>query len=350
MTTRQELRQAIKTERKETTSAWETVKELRAARDEAYAALLIAEKGTEKPAVREAFKEATKAWEDARAAWEQEKEDVTAARSRLTTFDEVKLLLPWLPGELALIYADAWADTGDKEKALATMRADPKYDTYFAGNRRKNGSLRMSEVEYLATTDAYADALRKAGVNPAVVMDQFGELIAGNVSADEFRSRVGAVYARVVLQEDEIRETYARYYNTELNTGAIVASVLDPRVDLALLNKQITAAEIGGEAALAGFDIKRRLANRLTAAGYSSETSAQLFGTAAAILPGLGAASIRQSEGFFGLQDFLRAEAFSDPAESRRIRRVLAGEASGFTEQAALAADEGGALLGLRQR
>lgn len=169
---------------------------------------------------------------------------------------EVRLLYPWLPDALVRVYANAWAETGDPDLAWAYVQADPQYDTYFPGNRREDGTLRHTEFEYWSTMEAYADVFRSVGLNPELWRDRFVTLMEGEVSPDELAAeRIEPVFERVLDSSPEIRAYYAETYGLELTDSAILASVLDPELGDKILNKQISIAEIGGEAALRGFDL-----------------------------------------------------------------------------------------------
>lgn len=260
------------------------------------------------------------------------------------------MLFPYLPQALIEAYADAWAEYGRQDVALAAMRQNAQYDQWFPGNQREDGTVRMSELEYLSLMDSYATTLRTAGVNPQVFQSQFVSLLEGDVSAEEFRSRIDTITSRVLLQEEAIREVYSTYYGIELNTGAIVASLIDPNMGKAILEQTISVAEIGGEAALAGFDISRATSLRLQQAGLGQTRAQELFQRAANMVPVFSRAGYRQGEGVFGLDQFLGAEVFGTPTALSQMRRILAGEASDFSEQALLQQSETGALTGLIAR
>ena len=272
------------------------------------------------------------------------------AEGELYYFDVAALTLPWIPRDLLGIFVDNWKEFGEQDIALAAVRQDPLYETYFPGIRRADGTLRMTELEYAATRASYENSLVDIGVNPSYFQSQFGDLIAGEVSAQEFDTRVKAMEQRILSQEAEMRETFAAYYGVDLTTEALIAAALDPNVANQILNRQITVAEIGGEAAIQNFQISRETSSSLFAAGFDTNSAQQLFRTAAELLPGLARAAQRQNEGIYGIGSFLGSEALGDTTESARLRRIVQGEQSAFTEQQLVAADESGALTGLRQR
>jgi hypothetical protein len=301
-------------------------------------------------AAEERLRRRTTRLETREATLARERSELGAAETRLDFFDNVRTLIPYMPPELALVFADAWIDTGDRELATATMQNSAQFDVYFPGIKRSDGSLRMTAIEYLGTVAGYEDVLMDVRVNPSFFASRFAGLIAGDVSVNEFRSRVNAMEERILAREDELRETYASFYGLEMTTEALLASVLDPTIGAGLVERQISIAEIGGEAALAGFAVTQGVASRLQQAGYLQQSARELFQVAGGTVPQLGRAASRQAEGSFGLNEFLESEAFADPQQRERLRRILAGEQSDFSEQAFVAADPFGRLTGLRQR
>jgi hypothetical protein len=76
--------------------------------------------------------------------------------------EEVKVLYPFLPDGLVDLFVEKYIDF-DKNinLALNAVRADANYDNYFPGNKRADGSVRLSEAEYGSVVDSYKDDLRK---------------------------------------------------------------------------------------------------------------------------------------------------------------------------------------------
>ena len=76
-------------------------------------------------------------------------------------------------------------------------------------------------------------------------------------------------------------------YGIDLTPEAIFVGALDPTVGEEIVAGKITTAQIGGEAARAGFDISLGEAERLQRAGISQAQARQLFTTAQVQLPRL---------------------------------------------------------------
>lgn len=268
---------------------------------------------------------------------------------------QVEALFPYLPNELVKIFADAWAESGDADLALAEMRQSSQYDKYFAGNRREDGSLRMSEAEYLATMDGYRRMMSDFGLNPDVFSDRFVGLIEGDVSVQELAQRLGAAYEGIVTNIPQVREFYAQTYGLELSDQAIFAGFIDPDIGQQILNRQIAVAQIGGEGLARGFDVDELtdLAGDLADAGLDQGNARQFFTTAEARLPILERLAQRHADpdDTFDLGELADAAIFGDSEQARRIRRLLDAEASLFSDQlGTVVMDDSLRLTGLQQQ
>ena len=115
---------------------------------------------------------------------------------------------------------------------------------------------------------------------------------------------------------------------------AIFVGALDPTVGEEIVAGRITTAQIGGEAARAGFEITGDFAQRLQRAGISQAQARQLFTSAQAELPRLqelqARGGVEQPEQFT-LEQFTEAAVFQSPEELEEIRQLEAEEQSRFT-------------------
>lgn len=249
--------------------------------------------------------------------------------------EQAGLLFPYLPSQLLDIFADAWADTGDVNLALATMRADPTYDTFFPGNRREDGSLRMSEAEYFSRVDAYNKAFRGWGLNPELFKGKYATLIAGDVTGATLANRIAAAHEQVLHQMPQVREVYARYAGIELSDEAILASFLDPDVADGILSRRIAVSQVGAEGEARGFTINLPFAERLHFAGVDQQRAREFFTSAEGRVPTLDELARRfaDPDPDFDIVEFAEAAVFGSASQERRVRRLLAAEASLFSDQ-----------------
>lgn len=266
---------------------------------------------------------------------------------------EARLLFPWVPDALRQVFVDAWAKYGDPNVALGTLRQDARYDQFFPGNRRADGTTALTEAEYLSTVEGYDRALRSFQLDPADFRVRYGELIQGGSSPDEFLTDLGQVQQEVFLQAPAIRAKYAEFgYSADVSDRAILASRLSPGVSAQVFEQRFRSAQIGGAAANYGFAYSSGQAERLAQAGVGQDQANQLFAQAASEIPTLNDLMARHNdpEDTLTLDEYTNAIVLRDPAHLQAIARVLTGEKSLFSSQDLLAQDQSGGVLGLKQR
>jgi len=123
---------------------------------------------------------------------------------------------------------------------------------------------------------------------------------------------------------------------------------LDPSVGEEIISGRITASQIGGEAAKAGFTLTRTEAENLRKAGLTQQQARQLYTAAQRELPRLRDIQSRQDSGEqqLTIEEFTQAVVFQDPDQLENIRRLEAEEESMFSPVGG-AAREGGRVTGL---
>ena len=256
----------------------------------------------------------------------------------MATYAELaQSLYPNMPPDILDLFANEWARTGDPQVAIAEVRRSPAYEIAFPGNKRPDGTVKFDEVTYTGLKESYIGTLQEYGIprNTSVdlLTDRFTGLIEGEVSAREFAQRVDAVYQGIQENIPEVTEFYRENFGLELTPEAIFVGALDPTVGEEIVAGRITTAQIGGEAARAGFEITGEFAQRLQRAGISQAQARQLFTTAQAELPRLqelqARGGVEQPEQFT-LEQFTEAAVFQSPEELEEIRQLEAEEASRF--------------------
>ena len=257
----------------------------------------------------------------------------------MATYAELaQSLYPNMPPDILDLFANEWARTGDPQVAIAEVRRSDAYEIAFPGNKRPDGTVKFDEVTYTGLKESYIGTLQEYGIprNTSVdlLTDRFTGLIEGEVSAREFAQRVDAVYQGIQENIPEVTEFYRENFGLELTPEAIFVGALDPTVGEEIVAGRITTAQIGGEAARAGFEISGEFAQRLQRAGISQAQARQLFTTAQAELPRLqelqARGGVEQPEQFT-LEQFTEAAVFQSPEELEEIRQPEAEEQSRFT-------------------
>lgn len=257
------------------------------------------------------------------------------------TFSTPVMKPAWLPDALfeewKRLYIDAGGTASPYSATVATeqIRQSPMYDTFFPGLRREDGSLRMTESQYYNRIDSYMNIIEGVDVNPDLFAKQFEMLIEGDVSPDEFASRVNNLYERVALAGDAIRDWYTTEFGIDMTNSALIGSLMDPDLGASILNRQITMAEIGGEASERNFSLSSQFVTMLAEQGMERGEADRLFGSAEKMLPMLNAIAARNAnpDDDFDIQEFVSAAGFGgDSAENARtIDILLAQEDASFT-------------------
>lgn len=259
----------------------------------------------------------------------------------MATYAELaQSLYPNMPPDVLALFADEWARTGDPQVAIAEVRRSPAYEIAFPGNKRPDGTVKFDEVTYTGLKESYIGTLAEYGIprNTSVdlLTDRFTGLIEGEVSAREFAQRVDAVYQGIQENIPEVQTFYRENFGLELTPEAIFVGALDPTVGEEIVAGRITTAQIGGEAARAGFEISGEFAQRLQRAGISQAQARQLFTSAETALPQLQ--SLQEARGVapeqqLGLEEFTEAAVFQSPEELQQIRRLEQEQQAEFTPE-----------------
>ena len=257
----------------------------------------------------------------------------------MATYAELaQSLYPNMPPDVLELFAQEWARSGDPQVAISEVRRNPIYEIAFPGNKRRDGTVKFDEVTYTGLRESYIGTLQEYGIprNTSVdlLTDRFTGLIEGEVSAREFAQRVDAVYQGIQENIPEVTQFYRDNFGLELTPEAIFVGALDPTVGEEIVAGRITTAQIGGEAARAGFQVTEEFAQRLQRAGISQAQARQLFTSAQAELPRLQELQARggvEEPEEFTLEQFTEAAVFQSPEELEQIKLLEAEEATRFT-------------------
>ncbi len=165
------------------------------------------------------------------------------------------------------------------EQIMVDLRKTPEYKARFPGMEQlsKNGRA-ISEGEYISLERAYKQSFRQAGLPEGFYdsPDDFASFIANEVSPQEMSARLDV--ARVALYElpPQVRDEAARLYG--LQSGDIMAFLLDPTKALPIIQQQFTAAQAGFAAQNAGYGLLTKAeAERLATSGKSFDQYVEGF-------------------------------------------------------------------------
>lgn len=265
---------------------------------------------------------------------------------------------------LGAVYAEVWDETGSGQAAIDAVRAHEAYDTYFAGNKREDGTVRYEEAEYLSQMESYEDSLVAVGLERdfvrAYFKDDFVRLIEGNVDGTEFwMERVKPTWDRVTQASDAIRAEYAGQLGIELTDEAIFASLMNEAVQKGVLDQTIAMSEIRGAYA-ERFDDINALENDYFMDLYKRGdidlgAARALYANADTMMPVLSALASRHADpdDDFDIYEFTNAQLVTDPQQVSRMRRLMAQERASFQKASAqvdYARNRVGGAAGLEER
>lgn len=239
------------------------------------------------------------------------------------------------------------------------LRSLPAYTKRFAANEKRQaaGLSALTPAEYLALEDAYQRTMRQYGL-PKSFYEKTGvgnqpeldTLIASDVSPAELEDRVQLAVEKVNNASPETLKALEDFY-PGISKANIVAYVLDPQKALPLIQRQVRAAELGGEALRAGLRTGVERAQELEKMGVTQAQAREGFQTVAEITPrGEQLAAIYGEEPY--TQQQAEAEVFQTAGalEAKKKRERLVGrERAAFTgssgmAQSALARDRAGLI------
>lgn len=263
------------------------------------------------------------------------------------------------PSGLFQTYIQSVVDTGSAALALEQTRGSSGYDQTFVGNRRSDGSLVMDEPDYFAYSRGWDRLFLNRNLNPTAfrATGNFEKAVRGEVSIAELDGRLNAVESGIVNNTEGTRQFFTENYGiTDLSTlgqdnrNLALAMAIDTSVGSDVLARNISASQIGGEAALQGYRRSVERAETLARAGVSQSQARGLYSQAGTQLPGLSATTERFNRGATDLTAFEDAFALGDASETARLQRALGEEQSSFSGRADTRVDRSGGLSGLRQR
>ena len=205
--------------------------------------------------------------------------------------------------------------------------------------RKKAGLPVLSLDEYIAAENAYASVFRSAGFAKGFydAKDDFTKFLENDVSPAELKQRVDTASMFIDTNVDpNIVDSLQKFYGVPKSD--MIAYVLDPERAMPLINRQIQAAQIGGEAARQGLNIGVATAESLGRLGVSPEQARTGFETVAQIAPiaqKLSQITTAESKPF-GLEETTTAVFGGEQSAEykRRLQRLADIEQSRFAGQA----------------
>ena len=186
---------------------------------------------------------------------------------------------------------------------IQIMAQDPKstnplakaFQQRFPANaaRMAAGLPVLSPSEYIATERSYAQVMNSYGLNSnfATNKDIFTKLLTNDISPTELNSRASTAKQVIENTDPAVTQQLQQYYG--LSQGDMIAHVLDPSVATPIIEKQISAAQIGAESARYGANVGQSYAEQLSGLGVTQAQANQGFRNIAEAQPATQALATR---------------------------------------------------------
>lgn len=166
------------------------------------------------------------------------------------------------------------------EVALA-IQDQPAYQQRFGTvieAYRKKGLAPPQPAEILSYEEQFHQTMRAANMPESFYdsPEDAQRLMAGRWSINEVVSAVNEGYLKVKNAPIETRQAFQKYYGAD-GDAALAAFFIDPDKAQPILERAVSASQIGGQALRFGFNIDKTQAVRFSELGASQETAAQNF-------------------------------------------------------------------------
>ena len=256
-------------------------------------------------------------------------------------------LYPYYPSNLLDLLISSWTETGSIDIALATVRQSDAFEQAFPGIKREDGSLRMTEIQYLELKDDMKDQLRNYNLNPDIFADEIVEAIAGDVDKEEFAGRLSFGYNELINNKDVVLEVYREQFGMDLTEEALFAMFISPDISQAVLENQILTSQILAEAEIAGVGLGSEVATKFVKGKITQRQSAEIFQRAEQLS---GLTRVAAGAGFdLTEEEIATGIAGLDSEQLKLIRSVEARAASLSSIQAGAAQARTGEVVGLEE-
>jgi hypothetical protein len=267
-----------------------------------------------------------------------------------STFEQAKGLYPYLDDRLIRLFLNKYAESGNERLALAEMRADPIMNDIYPGIKRTDGTLRMTEQEYVAAVDNMKATVRTYNLNPNEFQDDIVNAISGDVSPLEFRQRMEIGYEGVVNNIPQVKQAYLDNFGIDLPDESIFAMFVSPNVARNILEGNIRASQVLGEAEAAGFGgITAQVGTSLVQQGLTQEGARKGFGQAALSLEGIQAAQRRFGRETQTATEYVQATQLGVAEELQQLQNVLQQVSSESSAVLGAATTQTGEVTGLTE-
>ena len=138
-------------------------------------------------------------------------------------------VFPWLEQMGLQAEIRQWLIDGlEGEALLGALRKTPQYQQMFPWIKREDGTLRMTESEYLKAQTEYRQLMRQYGFEPPKNAMEYGAFFTGEVSPDELKERL-EVYRGIERAGRPAREAFYIYAGMKLSVDDMYEALVEPQ-------------------------------------------------------------------------------------------------------------------------
>jgi len=153
---------------------------------------------------------------------------------------ELRLAFPWIDqiGLSVEFFRDLAATAASADEAVVRLRETPQFKSRFPGLYRSDGSIRMTEGQYLQQESSYRQLLRQHGLpedqyrTPSSLVGFF----EGEIDPNELEQRL-SVYQQVKEGSQDIKDAMFVYGGLDVTDDDLFEAVVDPAAGQELSNQ-----------------------------------------------------------------------------------------------------------------
>lgn len=208
-----------------------------------------------------------------------------SAAEHAAAMDHARILFEFFPEEVLKAYADKWIEYGDEDLAIAAARTTPAWEKEFGYLKRKDKTLIMTEIEAMAAKASFRETLAEVGIADTSQFEKdFEDLIAGEVAATEFQTRIDLVYDAVKDNIPQVEQMFRDRYQIDTDAPTIFAALISPTINDKLLKGDLKTIGVGAEGLKAGFTRTFAEFEALRKAGMNQQQARQMYSGAQSVI------------------------------------------------------------------
>lgn len=154
--------------------------------------------------------------------------DTTNVSAGGNLLDELRASFPWIDqiGLSTEFFQELAATAASGAEIITRLRQQPQYRARFQGLWRDDGSVRMTEADYLRTEQQYRTLLSQYGMPTEA--KNVAKFFQGDVDPNELKDRLD-VYQRVKDSGQDVKDAFYVYAGMRLSDDDLYKATVDPQ-------------------------------------------------------------------------------------------------------------------------